>query len=131
MMKSLIAAGSVAVLGLTSLPAEAAGPWQFAGMRVVNGSFDVDKISVGPRHNRADKMLLKVRGNDLRVYDVKIHYTSGGVQDVPIRKIIPQGGSTRVIDLNGKNRNIKHVTFRYGKFRNGRGRTFVELWIRK
>lgn len=130
-LKSLTIAGALAAIPMITLPAQALPNWLPAGSRVVNGLVDVDRINVGPIHNKADKIRLKVRGNSLMIYDLKIRYTNGSVQDVPVRLLIPQGGTTRIIDLAGTNRNIKNITFTYGKFPNGKGKTYVDLWVRK
>jgi len=44
------------------------------------------------------------------------------VQDVAVRRIIPAGGETRVIDLKGGPRVIRRVEFTYEAESRGRGR---------
>lgn len=124
---------ALAITSVTMMPPATANAaaWAHLGTRNVNGLIDFDQIRVPVAYGKFDKIRLRVRGNSLLVYDVKIHYRNGGIQDVPIRLLIPQGGKTRVIDLNGSRRWIKKVTFKYGKFANGRGRTFVDLFARQ
>ena len=127
---SMLAFAILASAQFNPVTAEAA-TWTHLGTRTVNGLVDFDQVRVPLAYGRFKKIRLKVRGNSLLVYDVKVHYRNGSVQNVPIRLLIPQGGKTRVIDLNGSRRWIKKVTFKYGKFANGRGRTFVDLIARK
>ena len=51
--------------------------------------------------------------------------------DVKIRRVIPSGGETRVIDLPGANRNIKKVMFWYESTERNNKRATVRLWGRK
>ena len=122
---ALTAAGSL--LGTESH----AATWYSLGKRKVNGLVDFDQINVGRGAGVFDKIRLKVTGNDLLIYDLTVRYGNGADDDIPVRLLIPQGGSTRVIDLRASNRFIRHVRFSYGKFANGRGATYVELFGRR
>ena len=63
---------------------------------------------------------------------LKIHFKKGAPQDVKIKKKIPAGGETRVIDINGKNRIITKVTFWYTTSKPApRGKAIVNLFGRK
>lgn len=111
-------------------PAEAA-TWVFLGKRKVNGRLDHDRIAVGIWAGTFDKIKLRVTGNDVRIDDLDVTYGNGMHDDIAVRRLIRQGGETRAIDLRFNNRFIRHVDFTYGKFRNGRGATYVELWGRR
>ncbi len=111
-------------------PAEAA-TWVFLGKRKVNGRLDHDRIVVGIWAGTFDKIKLRVTGNDVRIDDLDVTYGNGMHDDIAVRRLIRQGGETRAIDLRFNNRFIRHVDFTYGKFRNGRGATYVELWGRR
>jgi hypothetical protein len=108
-----------------------AATWVLLGRRQVNGGLDFDQINVGRAAGVFDRIRLKVTGNDLMIYDLDVRYGNGANDDIPVRLLIPQGGQTRDIDLRANNRFIRHVRFTYGKFANGRGATFVELWGRR
>ena len=116
--------------GLLSTESQAA-TWYSLGKRKVNGLVDFDQINVGRAAGIFDKIRLKVTGNDLMIYNLTVRYGNGANDDIPVRLLIPEGGSTRVIDLRASNRFIRHVRFSYGKFANGRGSTYVELFGRR
>ncbi len=97
----------------------------------MNGLLDHDRINVGFGAGTFDKLRLRVTGNDLMIYDLDVRYGNGVRDDLPVRLWIPQGGYTRAIDLRINNRFIRHVAFSYGKFANGRGPTWVELYGRR
>lgn len=116
--------------GMLATRAEAA-TWYSLGVKRVNGLVDVDQINVGAGAGVFDAIRLRVTGNDLMIYDLDVRYGNGTRDDIPVRLLIPEGGMTRVIDLVGNNRFIRHVRFTYGKFPNGQGPTYVELLGRK
>lgn len=105
-----------------------AASWVLLGRRRVNGGLDFDQINVGRAAGVFNRIRLKVTGNDLMIYDLDVRYGNGANDDIPVRLLIPQGGQTRSIDLRANNRFISNVRFTYGKFANGRGATYVELW---
>jgi hypothetical protein len=121
---------AAAAPALVATEAQAA-TWQFLGSRRVNGALDFDRIPVGIGKGRFDRIRLKVVGNDLMIYDLEVRYGNGVIDDVPVRLLIPEGGQTRAIDLRGTDRRIRAVRFAYGKFANGNGPTYVELYGRR
>ena len=118
-----------AAAATTALSTQAeAATWVLLGRRRVNGGLDFDEIPVGRGAGTFNHIRLKVTGNDLLLYDLDVRYGNGRNDDIPVRLLIPQGGYTRAIDLRANNRLIRSVRFAYGKFRNGRGATYVELY---
>ena len=124
-----VVALAAAATGL-STDAEAA-TWVLLGRTRVNGGLDRDVIRVGRSAGVFDHIMLKVTGNDLLIYDLDVRYGNGNNDDIPVRLLIRQGSTTRAIDLRARNRFIREVRFAYGKFRNGRGATYVELYGRR
>lgn len=116
---------------LASLPLAAqAADWEHLGARKVAFRHDRDVIHVGPDAGRFSKIKLVVRRAGVRFFDVRVHFGNGGVQDVPIRRFIPAGGETRVIDLRGGRRVIEKVVFHYQTRRWAPRRAKVHLWGR-
>lgn len=126
----LLGMGTAALAGIASTSADAA-TWYLLGKRKVDGLLDHDRIAVGASAGTFDRIKLRVTGNDLMIYDLDVRYGNGAHDDIPVRLLIPQGGYTRNIDLRLNNRFIRHVDFTYGKFTNGRGATWVELYGRR
>ncbi len=122
---------AAAAPALVATEAQAANNWELLGSRRVNGGLDFDRIQVGIGQGRFERIRLKVVGNDLLIYDLEVRYGNGVVDDVPVRLLIPEGGQTRAIDLRGSDRRIRAVRFAYGKFANGNGPTYVELYGRR
>ncbi len=91
--------------------------------------------------NRAEQDTIVVRGNDwfskiqfetrragVEILDLKVHYEGGGVQDVEVRSFIEPGGWSREIDLNGGERRIEKVVFKYKASPKGKRRAEVRLY---
>ena len=104
------AAGAIATLATSSI-SEALAIWVPLGRRRVNLFVDHDTIGVGSPL-RFRKIKLQVTGNGLYLYDLKVTYQNGGVDHIPVRWHIPQGGGTRVIDLRGGGRTYVNL---YGR----------------
>lgn len=101
--------------------------WKLLGKRTVKLSTDRDVIHVGADEGTFRSIKLKVLKSGVHFKDMKVHFSNGDIFDVKIRKLIPAGGETRVIDLPGANRNIKKVVFWYESTRMNR-RATVRLW---
>ena len=128
-MKQKIAIISLLVLALVSANALAQPPvWKLIGKRTVKLSTDRDVIHVGADEGTFKSIKLKVRKSGVRFKDVKVHFSNGDVIDVKIRKLIPAGGETRIIDLPGANRNIKKVVFWYESTERTQLKASVRLW---
>ena len=113
----------VLVLGilaaLTSGTAEArrgrpAGPrWELLGERTVTDKADHDVLPVTAARGTFHSLKLEVRGRSVQFHSVKIHFGDGETQDVELRNVIPAGGESRVIDVEGHDRVIRSIEFRY------------------
>ena len=102
--------------------------WKILGLRKVKLRTERDVILVGADEGTFRKIKLTVRKSAINFKDLKVHFSNGDVFDVKIRKIIPAGGETRVIDLPGANRNIKKVVFWYKSTKRKDKEATVRLW---
>ena len=103
------------------------GNWEKLGEKTVERRAERDEIVVTAREGRFTAIKLKVRVAGVNFKDLKVHFGNGEVQDVQVRKLIPAGGETREIDLDGdRPRVIRKVSFVY-KSRGAR-RAVVVLW---
>ena len=87
--------------------------WDYLGLRKVNKTFDRDEILITSSEGSFNALKFKVKYRAITMYDMKVHYGNGTVEDIPLRVHIPAGGESRLIDLRGRNRVIKKVVFRY------------------
>jgi hypothetical protein len=111
-----------------SAAVHAQNSWRFIADKTVAFGVDHDVIVTGNTNDDFRKLKLRVTDGPLKMYDMKVYFDNGDVQDVSIRFHIPQGGESRVIDLDGGLRHIKRIEFWYETkgFRKGRAR--VAVW---
>ncbi len=123
---------SVVVLTACAGPriaSETADGWQVLGRRTVHGRNDVDVIDVGRHEGLFHQIQIEVRGSALEMYDVQVTFGDGETFSPPTRLVFGRGESSRVIDLPGAARIIRHVRFHYGNLPRG-GRAHVRLLAR-
>lgn len=94
-------------------------PWQGLGQRRVDGHFDRDRIIVGADEGRVSAIKLRVEDSSLVMFDIKVTFGNGETFSPNVRLVFDENSASRVIDLPGGARNIKHVEFRYGNIPGG------------
>jgi len=89
------------------------GRWFFLGERVVNDKLDNDVITVTAKRGDFSAIQIRVKGAAVDFHKVVIVYGNGRRQEVEVRNTIGAGKVSRVIDLNGDERIIRHIEFWY------------------
>jgi len=107
---------------------EAPPAWELLGERVVSLRVDHDIIPVTVVDGVFRGLKLKVLNGSVEIYDLKVVYGSGSVHDVAVRKVIPAGGETRIIDLPGDARVIKRIELTYRTRTRRPWRATVQAW---
>lgn len=82
---------------------------------------DRDSLPVGRREGRFKAIRIYVRGADVEMLDLKVIYTNGAPDDIPVRAVIRQGQRTRPLDLRGWERSIQRVDMVYRTIPNFKG----------
>ncbi len=90
------------------------GRWELLGQRSVTDGADHDVIAVTAAKGTFRALQIQVEDRAVQFRDVKVHFANGTTQDVAIRKVIPAGGESRVIDIRGRgDRTVRSVEFWY------------------
>jgi hypothetical protein len=87
----------------------------FLGSAQVDGLRDRDSIRVGHASGAFRAIQLRVSGAAVNFDRVIVRYGNGTQEELQIRNRIPDGGTTRVIDLPGDRRIIQSVDLWYSK----------------
>jgi hypothetical protein len=126
-IRFLLVIATILLTGFTNKPS-APGDWRFIADKWVSFGVNHDIIVLGNANDAFTKLKLRVTDGPLKIYDMKVHFDNGSVQDVSIRNTIRQGGETRVIDLDGGTRHLSKIEFWYETkgFRKGKAR--VAVW---
>ena len=106
-----IIAGAIVVLA--GAPTGAQARWERLGCQKVGFLADKDVIRVGRGEGRFKSIRLQVSGNKVYMNDLKVVYSNGEPDDIPVRSEIRAGGQTRALDLRGERRAIKAIEMKY------------------
>lgn len=102
--------------------------WKFVADKKVSWGLDHDVIYTGNNNDDFRQLKLKVTDGPLKIYDMKVYFDNGEVQDVSIRFRFPQGGESRVIDLNGALRHLSKIEFWYETKGFAKGKARIAVW---
>ena len=102
--------------------------WELLGKRKVDFRADRDIIRIGRSDGRFRAIQLLVRNNDLLVQRLRVTYGNGRVQDINTRVLIKAGRRSRVIDLIGRDRFIRHIEIVYQSHPNTSKQALVEIY---
>lgn len=102
------------------------GEWVELGCQQVSlFGKDRDSVRVGRREGRFKAIRLHVRGADVEMLDLKVIYTNGQPDDIPVKHFIRAGDRTRPLDLKGWERSIDRVDMVYRTVPNFKGQATV------
>lgn len=106
-----IIAGAIVVLA--GAPTGAQARWERLGCQKVGFLADKDVNSGWTRQGRFKSIWLQVSGSKVHMNDLKVVYSNGEPDDIPVRSEIRAGGQTRALDLRGERRAIKAIEMKY------------------
>jgi hypothetical protein len=123
-LQGCLAFGTLAVLE----PAAWAASWQKLGTRTVLLVNDTDVIPVTFLNGAFSRVQVRVKGNGIYMYDLRVRFSNGELVSLPIRARINAGGQSRAIPLPGGRRYISYLALDYRSVANSKGRATVEVW---
>lgn len=106
-------------------PSPGADRWDELGCQKVGFLVDRDVIRVGREDGRFRAIRVRVAGNRVHMTDLKVVYTNGAPDDIPVREEIRAGGQTRPLDLKGERRAIRQIEMVYRSRPSLRGQATV------
>ncbi|MDZ4845433.1 MAG: hypothetical protein SH857_07790 [Chitinophagales bacterium] len=102
--------------------------WHKIGETTVDFQKDRDEILVLGA-DRFASIKFKVVGSPIDLMDLEVYYESGDAQVIKVNMPIKASGESRVIDLNGGERNLKKIVFVYKTLANHKDKkAHVEVW---
>lgn len=87
--------------------------WEQLGVRHANLISDHDSFAVGAGRGKFRGIKLEVSNHAVQVFNLRVRFANGDVQDLPVSSYIPAGGSTGYIDLPGFHRTVERVDIVY------------------
>ncbi len=105
--------------------------WHKIAETKVDFSKDRDEVTITGA-DRFAKVQIKVTDAPVEFFEMEVFYESGQSQLVPIKTLIKKNGESRIIDLNGGERNLKSVVLKYKTIPNYKEKhAHVEIWGKK
>ena len=122
---ALLAFAAIA-LGLVSIaPALAAGhadDWVLLGGRHVTDKIDHDTIVVTSAKGTFRRIQIRVHERPVQFHKVVVHFGDGAKQELEFREVIPAGGRSAGLDLQGGSRVIHSIDLWYDAQSIGKGK---------
>lgn len=88
--------------------------WEVLGTLSVSDARDHDVLAVTSRRGTFRSVKLEVLDRAVQFRSMKLHFANGETQDVELRDVIPAGGESRVINVEGAgDRVIRSIELRY------------------
>lgn len=87
--------------------------WELIGQATVSDARDHDTIAVTGAQGSFRRVQVKVFERAVQFREMTIHFANGDDQQVELREVIRPGRSSRVIDVEGGDRVIRSIEFRY------------------
>jgi hypothetical protein len=87
--------------------------WEALGTTSVGFHVDHDVIPVGPGKGKFQTLRLKVSDHDIYMYNLRVRFLNGEVQEVPVNRHLAAGAWTPALDLSGDKRFIDRVDMVY------------------
>ena len=126
----ILAAMIIAGTAFKPLVNKKAGEWFFLEDKKVGFGVDHDVIHFSNWKDDVRQIKLKITDGPLKMYDMKIYFDNGSVQNVELRNRFTQGSESRVIDMDGGLRHLTKIEFWYETKGFARGRARVAVWGR-
>jgi hypothetical protein len=119
---------AVAALAISTGPSNAqpmVERWVGLGCQNVGFQVDRDVLRVGSRDGRFTAIRLIARGNNVYMLDLKVVYSNGVPDDIPVRAELRAGTASGKLDLRGFDRAVDRIEMIYRSQPNFRGQAEV------
>jgi hypothetical protein len=98
------------------------------GAKKINFKLDKDVLHVGAKEGSFSKLKVKVTGGSANMHKMVVEYKNGQKEEINLRDRFGKGSESRVIDLKGKRRVIKDITFWYDSVNRPFGKATVHVF---
>jgi hypothetical protein len=110
-----------------SAPAAEAAAWIRLGRKSVSALEDFNVIDVGG--GRFRRLRFKMSGGAFELYNVKVVYADGGLDDLPVEWQVPPRGLARELGIGGGG--IREIRFFCARPAGYDGKAAVTVWGRR
>lgn len=126
-MKKAIVSLFVVALLCYAAPLVHADDWVYLGNAHVDGQHDHDDIKVGDAAGRYRFLQIRLINAPIQFDRIVVHYGNGDSETLQVRDVIPAGGKSRAIKLQG-DRIVQSFELWYAKADSDSGKPELTLW---
>ena len=101
--------------------------WEKLGSKKVSFKIDRDVIRVGANDGLFRKLKVVVTGGSINMHKMIVEYGNGEKDNIVLKHNFTRNSDTRIIDLDGRKRVIKDITFFYDTKTKSRRRATVTV----
>ncbi|MBL1279709.1 MAG: hypothetical protein COA33_005530 [Fluviicola sp.] len=105
--------------------------WVKLGTRIVDYKLDRDVIHVGAKEGSFTKLKIEVRGGAINMHKMVVTYMNGTKETIALKHRFNKASGSRVIDIRGGKRLIKHITMFYDTKNLARSKAVVHVLGRR
>ena len=113
MFKKIFVISSLLFVFTIGASIASAQQWVDLGTKEVKDRAEQDTWHVGEGKGSFRSIKIKVNNKAVRFYRLSVKFENGQTQEIELRNVIPAGGETRAINLNGTDRRIDKVDVWY------------------
>jgi hypothetical protein len=99
--------------------------WVELGCKTVGFLVDRDVIRLARQDGQFKSIRLRVIGNRIEVFDLRVVYANGSPDDIRVRAVIPDRGQTGPLDLRGDRRALDRIEMIYRSQPSMRGEAVI------
>ncbi len=103
----------LSLLLMVSLLSQYTPSWLAIGSRPIGKETDWSSITVVDSRNNFHRVKITVRGSTVHFHRVVFYFEDGEQQESTLHELVPDGGDTRTIHLQGAHGAIRRVDFWY------------------
>ena len=107
------------------------GRWTLLGTKKVTDRVETDVIRVNARRTDFTKLKIRAQDKGVEFRRVVVHFRNGKKQEIELRRVIPAGGESRVIDLVGGDRRIEKIVMTYDAQSLGGRQALIKVLARR
>lgn len=121
----------LAQLSFTAGTALRQGNWTKLADRTVNYTVDHTEINIDGIRQTLNAVRVKVSKGAINLHRCVVYYQDSQTQDIAVLNAIPEGGESKVIELNHTDQAVMRIVLVYDTKNRDNQKADVELWGRK
>ena len=112
-------------------PGTAQDNWVKVANRTVSYTVDHSQVEIDGLHDYLNAVRFKVATGAINLHRCVVYYKDAQTQDIDVLNAIPQGGQSKIIELQRTDQPVTKLVFVYDTKNRAIQKADIELWGRK